>query len=133
MAKNHSPHQRNRFCAFWPEPCIAFSTIKRFLYILVLLLTISSCYRSVFTGPYGEKKSNCGKLVLKPRGKAILTKCGEIMWKEEGNWTRQNDTIKVQFRNQWDNKVFVVKKRNLLRVVIDSIVTKPSNKIKIER
>lgn len=66
-------------------------------------------------------------------GKATLTKCGEILWKEEGNWTKENDTIWVQFRNQWDNKVFVDKKGKLHRIVNDSIVLKSNAKIEFER
>lgn len=66
-------------------------------------------------------------------GKATLIKCGEIMWEEEGSWTKENDTIKVQFRNQWDNRVFLEKKGKLFRIVNDSLVIKPDNKIEIER
>ncbi len=107
--------------------------MKILLYVFIWLLTISSCSRSVFVGPYRERTSNCGKLVLKPSGTAILTKCGDIMWKEEGSWVRKGDTIKVFFRNQWDNKEFLLKKRKLLRISQDGTITKPRNKVLIEK
>ena len=88
--------------------------------------------RHVISNPYRAKKSDCGKIVLKPLGKATLTKCGDIMWEEDGTWTRENDTIRVRFRYQLDNRVFVVKKRKLYRVVNNSVVIKPNSKIQIE-
>ena len=84
------------------------------------------------TGPYIESRSNCGKLVLKPLGKATLTKCGEIMWTEEGTWSRHNDTIRVQFRNYSDHKVYVVQRGKLYRIINDSILIKARNKIEFE-
>lgn len=66
-------------------------------------------------------------------GKAILTKCGDIMWKEDGHWTREGDTINVLFRNQWDNRVFLLKKRRVLRILNDGTVVKSRNKVRIEK
>ena len=76
--------------------------------------------------------SNCGKLVLKPTGKATLTKCGEIMWEEEGTWTRKNDTIRVYFRNSWDHRTFVLQKGKLHRVFDNKVNDKPSKNVKLE-
>lgn len=102
------------------------------LVLSLLLFTLTSCYQGRVSSPYRESTSNCGRIVLQPFGKAVLTKCGEIMWKEEGSWTRSNDTIQVQFRNQWDNRKFLVKKGKLLQIVNDSIAIKPHSKIYFE-
>lgn len=54
------------------------------------------------------------------------------MWTEEGTWSRHNDTIRVQFRNYSDHKVYVVQRGKLYRIINDSILIKARNKIEFE-
>jgi hypothetical protein len=106
--------------------------VKKSLIVSLMLLVISSCYRVARSGPYKESSSNCGKLVLKPLGTAILTKCGEIMWTEKGSWSRDNDTIRVRFRNYSDHKTYLVRKGKLYQIVNDSTLIKATHKIELE-
>ncbi|MCH2200049.1 MAG: hypothetical protein MK081_14825 [Flavobacteriales bacterium] len=62
-----------------------------------------------------------------------MTKCGDIMWKEEGTWKRQGDTIQVYFRHYTDRRTFVVKKGKLLRVYDDGRTCKPNDRVRIEQ
>ena len=86
------------------------------LSILVLLLVLQSCSTIRSGHRVNRQLSKCYQMVLKPKGKAELIKCGEIVWTEEGRWSKKGDTITVTFRNFEDCRVFIKKGRKFYRI-----------------